>query len=142
MSRYIDADEPIKQIVHDAIDNTQMAEDVFVGIKEKLHKAVDEFNSDYIKREDAIKAMAQYLMDMALIDNPEASDHIEQWEGSIAAPVMSTIKAADVVEVVRCKDCKHRYYDRERDFYYCRMYYGMGDTSDNNYCSLGERTDE
>lgn len=106
MSRYIDADEPIKQIVHDAIDNTQMAEDVFVGIKEKLHKAVDEFNSDYIKREDAIKAMAQYLMDMALIDNPESSDRIEEWEGSIAAPVMSTVKAADVVEVVRCKDCK------------------------------------
>lgn len=31
-----------KQIIHDAIDNTPMAEDEFVGIKEKLHKAVDE----------------------------------------------------------------------------------------------------
>lgn len=30
-----------KQIIHDAIDNTPMAEDIFVGIKEKLHKAVD-----------------------------------------------------------------------------------------------------
>lgn len=35
-----------KQIVHDAIDNTPMAEDVFVGIKEKMHKAVDEFNRE------------------------------------------------------------------------------------------------
>ena len=57
--------------------------------------------TDYIKREDAIKAMAQYLMDMALIDNPEASDRIEEWEGSIAAPVMSTVKAADVRENVK-----------------------------------------
>ena len=31
-----------KQIVHDAIDNTPMAEDIFIGIKEKLHKAVEE----------------------------------------------------------------------------------------------------
>ena len=30
-----------KQIIHDAIDNTPMAEDIYVGIKEKLHKAVD-----------------------------------------------------------------------------------------------------
>ena len=30
-----------KQIVHNAIDNTPMAEDIFVGIKEKLHKAVE-----------------------------------------------------------------------------------------------------
>ena len=30
------------QIVHDAIDNTPMAEDAFPGIKERLHKAVDD----------------------------------------------------------------------------------------------------
>ena len=35
-----------KQIAHDAIDNTPMAEDVFVGIKDQLHKAVDEFNRE------------------------------------------------------------------------------------------------
>lgn len=30
------------QIVHDAIDNTPMAEDAYPGIKERLHKAVDD----------------------------------------------------------------------------------------------------
>lgn len=54
--------------------------------------------TDYIKRSDASRAMAQYMMDTALIDNPEASDRIEEWEGNIAAPVMSTVKAADVRE--------------------------------------------
>ena len=57
--------------------------------------------TDYIKRSDAIRAMAQYMMDTALIDNPEASDRIEEWECNIAAPVMSTVKAADVRENVR-----------------------------------------
>ena len=31
-----------EQIVHDAIDNTPMAEDAYPGIKERLHKAVDD----------------------------------------------------------------------------------------------------
>ena len=95
--------------------------------------------TDYIKREDAIKAMAQYLMDMALIDNPEASDRIEQWEGSIAAPVMSTVKAADVVEVVRCKDCEY-WDDHERcDFWSSLM--SPHYPEKNDYCSYGERAE-
>lgn len=98
--------------------------------------------SDYIKREDAIKAMAQYLMDMALIDNPEASDRIKEWEGSIAAPVMSTVKAADVVEVVRCKDCKYghlRDNTKRNSSIYCD--FGIG-VHKENYCSFGERADK
>ena len=48
---------------------------------------------------------------------------------------------ADVVEVVRCKDCKNRIFDKSRNLFYCQMYYGMGNVSDNNYCSYGERAD-
>ena len=48
------------------------------------------------------------------------------------------INSADRVEVVRCKDCKYRYYDKERNLFYCQKYYGMGDVRDNNYCSFGE----
>lgn len=51
-------------------------------------------------------------------------------------------KRMNMVEVVRCKDCKHRTYDGSRDLYYCNMYYGMGNVSDDNYCSFGERADE
>lgn len=46
---------------------------------------------------------------------------------------------ADMVAVVRCKDCKNRMHDEERELYYCMMYYGQGDVSDNNYCQWGER---
>ena len=105
--------------------------------------------ADYIKRSDAIKAMAQYLMDMALIDNPEASDRIEEWEGSIAAPVMSTVKAADVVEVVRCKECKYYKEDVWAEVNNVPLivahemceFWGDGcKTEENSYCSFGERS--
>ena len=45
----------------------------------------------------------------------------------------------DAVEVVRCKECDNRFYDKDRNLYYCTMYYGMGDVHDENYCSFGER---
>ena len=89
--------------------------------------------TDYIKREDAVRAMAQYMMDTALIDNPEASDRIEQWEGNIAAPVMSTVKADDVVEVVRCKDCKYW----QELLPVCERIHRAG-WGVNDYCSYGE----
>ena len=100
--------------------------------------------TDYIKRSDAIRAMAQYMMDMALIDNPEASDRIEEWEGSIAAPVMSTVKAADVVEVVRCEECKYWYrYIQYRDHNICDFWSTDSSllTKHDDYCSYGERAE-
>lgn len=45
----------------------------------------------------------------------------------------------DYVKVVRCKDCCHRVHDEERGLYYCEMYYGQGDVSDENFCQCGER---
>ena len=78
--------------------------------------------SDYIKREDAIKAL-------------------EGWKIS-GEMILATVPSADVVEVVRCKNCKFRYYDNERDLFYCQKYYGMGDVRDENFCSYGERAEE
>ena len=44
----------------------------------------------------------------------------------------------DAEPVVHCKDCTHRY-QHDSGRYFCEMYYGMGDVSDENYCSFGER---
>lgn len=47
------------------------------------------------------------------------------------------LPTADVVEVVRCKDCKH-YSDRR-----CQMIMGIDDRKkDNDYCSYGERRED
>lgn len=47
---------------------------------------------DYIKREDALKIF---------------STSKENWKDYEAAACIAAIPAADAVEVVRCKDCKH-----------------------------------
>ncbi len=48
------------------------------------------------------------------------------------------ITTADVVEVVRCKDCKHTYFLYSCGRYMCEK--GCGATkSENDFCSYGER---
>ena len=54
---------------------------------------------------------------------------------------------ADFVEVVRCKDCKHRYFydefDRNRQKIYKCTFCGIlhKGVDDNAFCSYGERKD-
>lgn len=52
--------------------------------------------SDYISRDVAI---------IEFMDND--IDHIQAQNGKEAVQILSDIPAADVVPVVRCKDCKH-----------------------------------
>lgn len=76
--------------------------------------------SDYIKREDAIrqivKTSAQNELDIPAI-------------GTVIY-ILSEMDSADVVEVVRCKDCVYRP---------CEM---MPYSYDFDFCSYGERKDE
>ena len=44
---------------------------------------------------------------------------------------------ADVVEVVRCRDCKWLY--DEMDDYCCRSHRGLARICENSFCSYGER---
>lgn len=76
--------------------------------------------TDYIKRSEAIRAMAQYMMDMALIDNTD-----------------------DVVEVVRCKDCKyyHKEWNGSQTHYYKDYWCEWVEPDENNFCSYGERAE-
>lgn len=83
--------------------------------------------SDYIKREDAIrqivKTSAQNELDIPAI-------------GTVLY-ILSKMASADVVEVVRCKDCKW--------FNNIGCAIKIIDDSDkpkdNDYCSFGERAD-
>ena len=90
---------------------------------------------------------------MRLIDADELEDIFQRsslWCWSIkedksahdwAKFIIDNAPTIDAVEVVRCKDCDNRFYDKDRNLYYCTMYYGMGDVHDENYCSFGERKD-
>lgn len=73
--------------------------------------------SDYIKREDAIKTL-------------------EGWKIS-GEMILATVPPADVVEVVRCKDCKYW----QELLPVCERIHRAG-WGVNDYCSYGERADK
>jgi len=91
---------------------------------------------EYIKREEAIA----YPLSWDHYDKAHGNRHFIAGVESYREYI-EELQTADVVDVVRCKDCKHRIYDGSRDLYYCEMYHGMGDVSDDNYCSFGEKAD-
>ena len=90
--------------------------------------------------------MAEY------IEREQVKDELLSWAVCIKHPehllkedalcVIDAIPAADVVPVVRCKDCMYRSYDydcvgnhlceKRGNRYYCE---------DNDFCSYGERRD-
>lgn len=76
--------------------------------------------SDYIKREDAIKA--------ACFEGKK----ILYWGEDIESGIRG-IPSADVVEVVRCKFCKLA------ETVNCPMYKAHFGYTDEDYCSCGER---
>ena len=51
--------------------------------------------------------------------------------------VFSEIPTADVVEVVRCKDCRYCYNNPNLNIYRCARF--MAIISPEHFCSLGER---
>lgn len=70
-------------------------------------------------------------------DNTKERYAYMAWLRSVHA--IDNAPTVDAVEVVRCKDCKHRIHDEERCLYYCEMYYGQGDVSDDNFCQWGAK---
>lgn len=60
-------------------------------------------------------------------------------QAHLIAKIISDIPAADVVEVVRCKDCKNLYPDDTGKLHWCdchRMFVGLDD-----FCNYGKRKD-
>lgn len=58
-------------------------------------------------------------------------------DGVTFLSVINALPVADVVEVVRCKDCIHGEYDKMIDEYYCEMTYCS--EKKNHFCGYGER---
>ena len=76
--------------------------------------------ADYIRREDALKALYN---DYAYA----------------AMDVIKRLPAADVAEVVYCKDCKHKLRTVANGVVICREKHGMVRPSLDDFCSYGER---
>ena len=77
----------------------------------------------YIKREDAINALA-ISQDFSGINAEKLNN------------LLFAIPSADVVEVVRCRDCKYQKPNKYNDRLHCRAHYRS--VCDNDYCSYGQ----
>ena len=84
--------------------------------------------TDYIKREDAIRQIVK--------ESAQNNLHIPSI-GSVIYTLIR-IKPDDVVEVVRCKDCKN--WKKE---HLCQAWsrYGTIETKADQFCSYGERAE-
>jgi hypothetical protein len=64
-------------------------------------------------------------------------------DGRNYARVKRHINEAEAVELVMCKDCKHRYFNEDIGEYCCEQWADGFDTvcTDEEFCSRGERKD-
>lgn len=76
--------------------------------------------AEYIERDKAIKALIEWETD-------PTDEDIEY--------TLNEIPAADVVEVVRCKDCKHY----QKDMLFGNAYCDGRQVKPDDFCSYGER---
>ena len=95
--------------------------------------------NDYISREDAVGAV-EFGITLASAINIETGEWTELFQRENdelreAVERIKDIKPADVVQVVRCDDCK--YYGSRR---WCELHSSVFD--DNAFCSYGERREE
>lgn len=51
------------------------------------------------------------------------------------------VKPTVIAELIRCKDCKHRYKDGFGSGYVCTYHVCSFGVNDEDYCSFGERKD-
>ena len=80
---------------------------------------------DYIRRDDALEITTRTCGDYAA-----------------AFAEIRKLPAADVAEVVRCKDCKHKLRTVANGVVICREKHGMVRPSLDDFCSYGERREE
>lgn len=83
--------------------------------------------SDYIERQAAIDAFNRAAQDVGILD----ADDIET--------VFGMLSSADVVQVVRCKDCRKCSYDPLFNYYWCNLTLGTRRVKPDDFCSYGER---
>ena len=93
--------------------------------------------AEYIDRE---KLVRQIICSMAeFIGAPDdVQRHDEQC--NYAINMIEDAPAADIVPVVRCKDCKYAYYYNEEGCrgFVCNGYFQYADIESNDFCSYGE----
>ena len=102
-------------------------------------------NIEYIERQEAIDTLAEQiaLCDKALKSfgismKDEYAVKVERASLIAYKEQLEAIHAADVVPVVRCKNCRHQTYDEMISCYWCEYPGRVRDTTPDGFCEKGE----
>ena len=92
--------------------------------------------AEYIDKDKVHKRLT--ILEMKLIEEEGYYDRFTKGFGECMWHIANFPAETDVVEVVRCKDCKHRYEDAEWRMR-CRKMRFFECDDDNWFCPNGER---
>lgn len=94
--------------------------------------------AEYIEREKVLRCIKESREDIDW-GQSEDGDAFLHYSACLYRTIASDqcLLTADVVEVVRCRDCKHNTLDKNAGNANCDMFYGM--TDQNGFCHYGER---
>ena len=90
----------------------------------------------YIRREDAVNALAKTMPTPATPDGAGEFDHeihIADEAFADAIRIIESLEPADVVPVVRCRDCR----EFAKTSHWCESF--DNPTGEDDFCSYGER---
>lgn len=86
--------------------------------------------------------LCEDLLERWHIADKEKEDLIRVVMADVVTPIVVNQKTIDAVEVVRCKDCKHRFVDGENVRFNCCELNHNKVQSDDWFCADGERRSE
>ena len=88
----------------------------------------------YIEREALVESIKNRFK--KLIDEGYVYEEIVECNAEILELIIS-LPTADVVEVVRCKDCK--YHGEDETGYWCNRMFNSHKTVEDNFCKFGAK---
>ena len=104
--------------------------------------------SRYIDADATLKIIKKMLYETALNNfttDRQFSDFCEEIAQNRIATWISIVPTADVVEVVRCRDCRWNYIHvtpKGNDYHICKLLNLAFDNDDNFFCAYGEKKSE
>ena len=88
--------------------------------------------AEYLDRSSLVARMKYY-------EKHTTEESGEHYAYSVALREIRNAPAADVAEVVRCKDCKHKVRTDANGIVICSEEHGMYCPTENDFCSYGGR---
>ena len=97
---------------------------------------------DTISRQAAIDAVEAYRPSKPKHETSMETVNRTAWECAVncAEMVLQQLPSAQP-EIVRCKECKYYYYNKDNEAWFCKLHEYGEVYEDEDFCSYGERSE-